>query len=206
MQGRRTRPTTARRSGCRARLAGRPGRATRRPRGPERAIVPSQHVGRSFDLRHTRHTALFGVNYAATSAVDLDARFVSSIRDGRQPWNASFAFNNAVELPQPIDQRTNDLSLGASWSNAKGMLRVGWDGSWFQQQQPGMSGITRFASRTSRTAAPSSTARPRAEQPLGPQRLQQRQRPGAGARGARAKQHDERGQRGGHARWRRGRH
>src|SRR5688572_6478847 len=37
-----------------------------------------------FDLRHTRHTALFGVNYAATSAVDLDARFVSSMRDGQQ--------------------------------------------------------------------------------------------------------------------------
>ena len=84
-----------------------------------------------FDLRHTRHTALFGVNYAATSAVDLDARFVSSMRDGQQPWNASFAFNNAVELPQPIDQRTNDVSIGASWTNRKGMVRVGWDGSWF---------------------------------------------------------------------------
>jgi hypothetical protein len=30
-----------------------------------------------FDLRHTRHTALFGVNYAATSALDLDAKFIS---------------------------------------------------------------------------------------------------------------------------------
>ena len=68
--------------------------------------------------------------------VDLDARFVSSIRDGRQPWNASFAFNNAVELPQPIDQRTNDLSLGASWSNRQGHVarRLGW--IVVQQQQP----------------------------------------------------------------------
>ena len=84
-----------------------------------------------FDLRHTRNTAVFGLNYAATSAVDLDAKFISSMRDGQQPWSASFAFNNSVELPQPIDQRTNDLSVGASWSNQKGMLRVGWDGSWF---------------------------------------------------------------------------
>ncbi|MGH9239591.1 MAG: MtrB/PioB family outer membrane beta-barrel protein [Vicinamibacterales bacterium] len=89
-----------------------------------------------FDLRHTRHTAMFGVNYAATSAVDLDAKFISSMRDGQQPWNASFAFNNAVELPQPIDQRTNDLSVGASWANPKGMVRVGWDGSWFNNSNP----------------------------------------------------------------------
>jgi|RhiMethySRZTD1v2_1073278.scaffolds.fasta_scaffold10978_8 putative beta-barrel porin MtrB/PioB len=84
-----------------------------------------------FDLRHQRDTALFDVRYAATSTVDLDARFLSSGRDGQQPWNASFAFNTAVELPQPLDQRTNDVSVGASWTNPKGMFRVGWDGSWF---------------------------------------------------------------------------
>ena len=84
-----------------------------------------------FDLRHMRHTAALGAKYALTDAVDLDANFTSSMRDGQQPWNASFAFNNAVELPQPIDQRTNDVGIGASWSHNKGMLRVGWDGSWF---------------------------------------------------------------------------
>ena len=84
-----------------------------------------------FDLRQIRHTAAFGVNYAATSALDIDAKVISSLRDGQQPWNASFAFNNAVELPQPIDQRTNDVGIGASWANRKGMVRVGWDGSWF---------------------------------------------------------------------------
>jgi len=84
-----------------------------------------------FDLRQIRRTAGFAANYALTSAVDLDARFISSTRDGQQPWNASFAFNNAVELPQPIDQRTNDVSVGASWSNPRGMFRLGWDGSWF---------------------------------------------------------------------------
>ena len=84
-----------------------------------------------FDLRHTRHTAALAANYALTDAVDLDAKLLSSMRNGQQPWNASFAFNNAVELPQPIDQRTNDVSVGATWSNARGMFRAGWDGSWF---------------------------------------------------------------------------
>ena len=84
-----------------------------------------------FDLRHQRDTASFGLTYAISRAVDIDAGFVSSKRDGQQPWGASFAFNNAVEVPLPLDQRTNDVKLGASWSNNKSMFRVGWDGSWF---------------------------------------------------------------------------
>ncbi|OFW05243.1 MAG: hypothetical protein A3I61_10840 [Acidobacteria bacterium RIFCSPLOWO2_02_FULL_68_18] len=84
-----------------------------------------------FELRHRRDTAEVAVNYAATRAVDIDARFASARREGQQPWAASFAFNNAVELPQPLDQRTNDASVGASWANPRGMFRLGWDGSWF---------------------------------------------------------------------------
>jgi MtrB/PioB family decaheme-associated outer membrane protein len=88
-------------------------------------------VASTFDLRHQRDTAAFGLNYAATKSVDLDAGFTSVGRDGAQPFGASFAFNNAVEVPLPIDQRTNDVRLGASWSNTRSMFRVGWDGSWF---------------------------------------------------------------------------
>ena len=43
----------------------------------------------------------------------------------------SFAFNNANELPMPIDNRTNDMSAGLEYANTTGMIRVGWDGSWF---------------------------------------------------------------------------
>jgi MtrB/PioB family decaheme-associated outer membrane protein len=74
------------------------------------------------------------LTYAATRALDLDAKFVSSGRDGAQPWGASFAFNNAVEIPKPLDDRTNDVSVGATWANPRAMFRVGWDGSWFNNQ------------------------------------------------------------------------
>ena len=84
-----------------------------------------------FELRHVRDTANVGLNFAATRAIDVDANFRSSAREGQQPWGASFAFNTAMELPQPINQRTNDLSVGTSWSNPRGMFRLGWDGSWF---------------------------------------------------------------------------
>lgn len=87
-----------------------------------------------FDLRHVRDTATFGMRYAATRALDVEAAFVTTKRNGEQPWGAAFAFNNAIELAQPIDQRTNDLSLGATWARPNAMFRLGWDGSWFNNQ------------------------------------------------------------------------
>jgi MtrB/PioB family decaheme-associated outer membrane protein len=98
--------------------------------------IPSIYnsLASQFELRHVRNNAAVGVTYAATKAVDVDASFLSSKRSGQQPFGASFAFNTAVEVPQPIDQRTNDVKLGASWANPRAMFRVGWDGSWFTNQ------------------------------------------------------------------------
>ena len=83
------------------------------------------------DLRHGRDNATIGAIFSAAESVDIDARFASSRREGQQPWGASFAFNNSVEMPQTLDQRTNDMTLGATWTNPRSMFRVGWDGSWF---------------------------------------------------------------------------
>jgi Putative outer membrane beta-barrel porin, MtrB/PioB len=87
-----------------------------------------------FDLGYLRNTATVGLMYAATKGVDVDASFTSSKRSGQQPFGASFAFNNAIEVPLPLDQRTSDVKLGASWTKPRGMFRVGWDGSWFTNQ------------------------------------------------------------------------
>jgi MtrB/PioB family decaheme-associated outer membrane protein len=88
-------------------------------------------LANQFELRHRRDNAAVALNYAPTRAVDVDMTFSSSTREGQQPWGASFAFNNAIELPQPLDQRTNDASVGATWANPRSMFRLGWNGSWF---------------------------------------------------------------------------
>jgi len=128
-----------------------------------------------FDLRQKRNTAGFAAKYALTSAVDLDAKFSASMRDGQQPWNASFAFNNAVELPLPIDR------LGRL------LVHQSQPGTGLGQPDPDH----RFQQREHRLQLP----RNGSQRPMGLQWLQQRQRPGAGTRGARSQQHDERGQR-----------
>ena len=86
------------------------------------------------ELRQQRDTADFNLKYAVNRAVDVDARFSTAGRDGLQPWGASFAFNNANEVPKPLDDRTNDLTVGATWANERSSFRLGWDGSWFTNQ------------------------------------------------------------------------
>jgi hypothetical protein len=73
------------------------------------------HLSRS---RHAVRTSVQTENatanakLAANEDVTFDLAFKSSKRDGYRPWAASFAFNNANELPMPLDDRTNDVTAG----------------------------------------------------------------------------------------------
>ncbi|MCL4848022.1 MAG: MtrB/PioB family outer membrane beta-barrel protein [Acidobacteria bacterium] len=84
-----------------------------------------------FDLENKRDTAAFGLTINATEDVDLHLKFATTKRKGEQPWGASYSFGNANEIPLPIDQRTNDFQAAFEWARPKGMFRVAWDGSWF---------------------------------------------------------------------------
>lgn len=86
---------------------------------------------RSFDTRARRDIAAGRVSYAATRNLEVSAGFTSTARTGTMPWNASFGFSDAVELPVTLDNRTNNISTAAEWSNTKGMARIGYDGSFF---------------------------------------------------------------------------
>jgi MtrB/PioB family decaheme-associated outer membrane protein len=84
-----------------------------------------------FDTRSRRDVAGAKVRYSLTRNLDLLASFTSTGRSGEQPWGAPFGFSNATEVAAPIDNRTNDLNTTAEWSNRRGMARVAYDGSWF---------------------------------------------------------------------------
>jgi MtrB/PioB family decaheme-associated outer membrane protein len=87
-----------------------------------------------FDLQARRDTAALGLVYNATSDLGLNVSFTTTKKGGKQPYGMSYAFNNANELPMPIDNRANDFSAGLEWANTEGMIRVGWDGSWFDNK------------------------------------------------------------------------
>jgi len=84
-----------------------------------------------FELQYKRENATANAKLAANEDVTFDLAFKSSKRDGYRPWAASFAFNNANELPMPLDDRTNDVTAGFELVKPEGMIRVSYDGSWF---------------------------------------------------------------------------
>jgi hypothetical protein len=89
----------------------------------------------AFPMQARRDVMGIALKYRLTDATGLDLSFASTKKGGNQPIGASFAFNNGNELPMTLDNRTNDLTAGLEWAKpSTGMLRVAWDGSWFNNQ------------------------------------------------------------------------
>jgi MtrB/PioB family decaheme-associated outer membrane protein len=91
-------------------------------------------IAQPFDLKSKRDT--LGLRYSRDMSQELgfNLAFTSARRSGNQPFGMSFAFNNANELPIPVDNRTNDLSAGLEYVRTEGMVRVGWDASFFDNK------------------------------------------------------------------------
>lgn len=99
-----------------------------------RSIYVNSATG--YDLQQRRDTAAFAMKYLATPRLGFNVGFTSAKKSGSQPWGAAFAFNDAIELPLPMDNRTNDIEAGVEWANPKGMLRFAWNGSFFNNDIP----------------------------------------------------------------------
>lgn len=87
-----------------------------------------------FDLRSRRDTASASVTSDASRAVGWSVGFMTTSKTGHQPYGASFSFNNANEIAVPLDQRTNDVTAGLEYTADQGMVRLGWQQSWFTNQ------------------------------------------------------------------------
>jgi MtrB/PioB family decaheme-associated outer membrane protein len=83
------------------------------------------------DMSVLRSITAVSLTYRASDALAIRTDFASTGRKGEMPWAASFAFNNANLLPAPIDHRNNELKLNTEWVNAKGMFRLDYWGSFF---------------------------------------------------------------------------
>jgi MtrB/PioB family decaheme-associated outer membrane protein len=85
----------------------------------------------TLDIRHRRDTALLDASFALMKNTSLLFHFQNTAKSGTQPWFASFGFAAANELPGPVDHRTTDIGAAVEWSNTRGVVKVGYDGSWF---------------------------------------------------------------------------
>jgi MtrB/PioB family decaheme-associated outer membrane protein len=87
-----------------------------------------------FEARTQRDTALFHLTYAAARDVDVKFSLKSSHRDGYNLQSLNFGFSNTIESEVPLDDRTTDVKAGIEFANAKGLLSIGYDGSWYDNQ------------------------------------------------------------------------
>jgi MtrB/PioB family decaheme-associated outer membrane protein len=94
-----------------------------------RDIVPLAGV---FETAYRRHTATGSFLLHATPEVDIRGRFSTAQKRGYMPWGASFGLNLAVEVPMPIENRTTDARMEVEWTRDRSLLRLHYDGSWFQ--------------------------------------------------------------------------
>jgi MtrB/PioB family decaheme-associated outer membrane protein len=92
------------------------------------AYVP---IAPQFDLRERRDIGTVNLLAMPTPQLDVKAAFTTTRHVGELPWGASFGFSNDVEVALPYDSRTNDVTIGTEWTNTRNMLRVAYNGSWF---------------------------------------------------------------------------
>jgi MtrB/PioB family decaheme-associated outer membrane protein len=83
------------------------------------------------DLQQLRQTGSAKMLVDVNEYASFDATFTETRKTGAQPWGASFAFNVANELPMALDNRTHDASAGVEYTRDRGMMRVAWNASWF---------------------------------------------------------------------------
>lgn len=99
-----------------------------------KTLASQTGLAHGFDLRSRRDTGTFGLVYNVARDVDAKFSFKTSRREGTMPYGATFGFSNDAEVAAPIDTRTTDVRAGLEWANQRGMLRVGYDGSWFDNK------------------------------------------------------------------------
>jgi len=93
-------------------------------------------IARQFDLQSRRDTVAANIKYSATDNLDFLFGINSYKRSGNMPYGASFAFNDATELPMVIDNRETEINVGVEWASHQGMFKVNYEHSKFQQNIP----------------------------------------------------------------------
>ncbi len=92
------------------------------------------------DLRSRRDNAALDVVYTLNRDVDFKFTLRNSARSGNNIYAFGFGtspgLNPAVEIGVPMDDRTTDVRGALEFANAKGLLSVGYNGSWFDNQIP----------------------------------------------------------------------
>jgi MtrB/PioB family decaheme-associated outer membrane protein len=95
---------------------------------------------KQFDLRSRRDVGAFNLAYAVNRSVDLKFAVKHTERNGHNLMSFGFGtnpgLNPSVEMGAPVDDRTTDIKGGVVFANTKGLLSLGYNGSWYHNNVP----------------------------------------------------------------------
>lgn len=110
----------------------------------DQAIGSAMTRATQFDLRNRRDVGTFDLTYMVNRAVDLKFSLKNQNRNGNQVFSFGFGtspgLNPSVEMGVPVDDRSTDFKGALEFANEKGLLAVGYQGSWYENSVP----IVRF--------------------------------------------------------------
>jgi MtrB/PioB family decaheme-associated outer membrane protein len=89
---------------------------------------------RQFTTESWRHRARGEFEYMATPALTVTSTVQYTNREGILPYGGSFGHSSLVEIPAPIDHRLADVDAGAEYSSGPLLLRAGYAGSFFHNE------------------------------------------------------------------------
>ena len=103
---------------------------------PNTAVVPAlfDANARTFETLGRRNMAQTGVDFIATPELSIKGLYQYTNRQGVIPYGGSYGHSSLVEFPAPIAHVTNDFDTSAEWSHDRLLLRGGYQGSWFTNQ------------------------------------------------------------------------
>lgn len=84
-----------------------------------------------FDIQARRDVADVAGRFSVNRDTSIHLAVTSTTRTGYRPFGGGFSFSNNNELPLAIDDRATNLEAAVEYVRPKGMFRVGWEGSWF---------------------------------------------------------------------------
>lgn len=92
------------------------------------------------DIRSSRDIASFDMVYSFNRDVDFKFNLKNTNRSGNQVFSYGFGTSPglfpSVELGVPLDDRTTDMKGSIEFASAKGLLSLGYNGSWYDNQVP----------------------------------------------------------------------
>jgi MtrB/PioB family decaheme-associated outer membrane protein len=83
-------------------------------------------------LQFHRDTGWFSLHYTPTPAWDLRVGYTARSDHGRRPLGTTFYFTNSVEVQQPVDALTHEISGSVEYARKTWSLRLAYLGSFYE--------------------------------------------------------------------------